>query len=94
MTRVAELLDPTGERNPLLRQPVSPPATLNGLTIGLLDISKPRGDVFLDRVAGLFAVRGLSVRRFGKPTYAKAAPPEIATDIARHCDVVVEALAD
>ena len=43
------VLDPTSERHPVARQQVPRPASLDGLTIGLLDISKPRGDVFLDR---------------------------------------------
>ena len=44
------LLDPTSERSPTIRPRLSRPDSLNGLTIGLLDIAKPRGDVFLDRL--------------------------------------------
>ena len=44
------LYDPTGEFAPLARAPLAKPASLAGLTIGLLDISKSRGDVFLDHL--------------------------------------------
>ena len=42
------LIDPTGELEPIDRQPLGKPDTLSGMTLGLLDISKARGDVFLD----------------------------------------------
>ena len=48
MSRV--VLDPTGERSPSTRQRVERPASLEGRTIGLLDISKARGDKFLDEM--------------------------------------------
>ncbi len=91
-TRV--LLDPTGERAPVARQRVARPATLKGLTIGLLDISKARGDVFLDRVSELLVTRGLRVERYRKPTFTKPAPVDLRHEIAITCDVVIEALAD
>ena len=37
------ILDPTGERQPVTRQRSARPASLDGLTVGLLDITKPRG---------------------------------------------------
>jgi len=88
------LLDPTAEGGPATRTRRSRPATLDGLTVGLLDISKPRGDVFLDRVESRFAERGWRVLRFAKPTFAKPAPLDLRQEIAVHCDVVIEALAD
>ena len=42
------VLDPTSELNPSQRQILARPTSLEGLTVGLLDISKARGDVFLD----------------------------------------------
>jgi hypothetical protein len=89
-----ELLDPTGERQPVARQRVARPASLEGLTIGLLDISKPRGDVFLDRLEELLTGRGVEVLRFRKPTFTKPAPADLRHEIAVRCDAVVEALAD
>ena len=62
--------------------------------VGLLDISKPRGDVFLDRVEALLAGRGLAVRRYRKPTFSKPAPDDLRREIAQHCQGVIEALAD
>ena len=88
------LLDPTDERAPAERAPLPRPATLDGACVGLLDISKPRGDVFLDRLQELLAERGLTVRRYTKPTYTKPMPPDLRREIAAECDVVIEALAD
>ena len=92
MTRV--VLDPTGERSPAARQRVPRPASLEGRTLALLDISKARGDVFLDRLASLLAARGLRVERYRKPTFAKPAPVDLRYQIATTCDVIIEALAD
>jgi hypothetical protein len=88
------LLDPTDERAPAERAPLPRPASLDGARVGLLDISKPRGDVFLDRLQELLAERGLTVRRYAKPTYTKPLPPDLRREIATECDVVIEALAD
>ena len=43
------ILDPTDERVPVRRQLAERPATLAG-TLGLLDISKARGDVLIDQL--------------------------------------------
>ncbi|GAC1326513.1 MAG: hypothetical protein NVSMB2_25690 [Chloroflexota bacterium] len=88
------LLDPTNERSTAERERANRPDSLAGLTIGLLDISKPRGDVFLDRLEVLLRERGLQVERFRKPTYAKPAPADLRREIAARCQVVIEALAD
>ena len=93
MTRT-ELLDPTSERQPAAGWRVARPASLRGLTVGLLDISKPRGDVFLDRIEELLAGRGVEVLRFRKPTFAKPAPADLRQEVAARCEAVVEALAD
>jgi len=91
-TRV--VLDPTGERSPVERERLPRKASLEGLTVGLLDISKPRGDVFLDRLEQLLADRGVRVERYKKPTFAKVAPVDLKHEISTTCDVVIEALAD
>ena len=93
MTRTV-LLDPTAERAPAQRQRAARPPRLDGLTIGLLDISKPRGDVFLDRLGELLAERGLRVERFRKPTYTKPAPMDLRQEVSGRCQAVIEALAD
>ena len=89
-----ELLDPTSERRPEERQRSPRLPSLEGATVALLDISKPRGDVFLDRLEELFAGRGVEVLRFRKPTFAKPAPADLRHEITVKCDAVVEALAD
>ena len=88
------LLDPTSERTARER-PLSPRKTnLAGETVALLDISKPRGDVFISRLEELFAQRGVSVRHYRKPTFSKPAPLDLRQRIAAECTAVVEALAD
>ncbi len=88
------VLDPTNERSPSQRPRADRPTSLDGLTVGLLDISKPRGDVFLDRVADLLTARGADVRRYAKPTFTKPAPADLRHELAVACNGVIEALAD
>ncbi len=88
------VLDPTGERHAAHRARTARPASLDGLTIGLLDISKARGDVFLDQLAQRLTERGHAVARFEKPTFTKVAPVDLRQKIATQCHVVIEALAD
>jgi hypothetical protein len=88
------VLDPTSERNPAIRERLARPASLSGLTVGLLDISKARGDVFLDRLEEQLSSRGASIKRYRKPTFAKPAPIDLRRQIAEECGAVVEALAD
>ncbi len=88
------VLDPTAELSPAGRRRQARPAGLDGLTVGLLDISKARGDVFLDRVEQRLRERGWKVSSYAKPTFTKPAPIDLRQEIAVHCDVVIEALAD
>lgn len=88
------LLDPTSERSPLVRPRIARPASLAGKTVGLLDIAKKRGDVFLDRLAELLEGRGLAVKRYRKQRFSIVAPAPLLQRIRAECDVVVEALAD
>ena len=88
------VLDPTAESRPSRRERVTRPASLQGATLGLLDISKPRGDVFLDHLETRLAERGIRVRRYRKPTFTKPAPVDLRQQIAVECAAVVEALAD
>ena len=88
------LLDPGSERQPSRREPLPRPASVEGLKLGLLDISKPRGDVFLDEVERLLSERGVQVSRYSKPTFTRPAPEDLRQRIAAECDLVVEALAD
>lgn len=92
MTRY--LLDPSNEAKPAVR-PLQPrPATLDGHVVGLLDISKARGDVFLDRIDERLSEMGVTTRRYKKPTFTKPAPVDLRHEIATSCTMVIEALAD
>ena len=77
------LLDPTGERTPARASALPRPPSLDGRTVGLLDISKPRGDVFLDRLEQrLREARRRTSLRFAKPTFTKPAPVDLRHEIA------------
>jgi hypothetical protein len=88
------LLDPTGEREAAQRQNAARLGALSSARIGLLDISKSRGDVFLDRLEAKLVESGATVARFRKPTFTKPAPLDLRQQIAERCDAVIEALAD
>ncbi len=88
------MLDPTSEQEPARRQLLPRPESLDGLTVGLLDISKPRGDIFLDRLDAMLSEKGITVKRYSKPTFTRVAPAELKQQIADEVDIVVEGLAD
>ena len=89
-----DLLDPTSELKPSNRVPLKRLSDLQKKTVGLLDISKPKGDIFLDRIAEGLHERGVRVKRFSKPTFTRLAPLGLKNEIAGSCDAVIEALAD
>lgn len=68
---------------------------LRGAAVALLDISKPGGSIFLDRIEHLLKERhGVStVIRAMKPTFAKPAPAGVIEQI-RQANAMIEALAD
>ena len=88
------ILDPTSEQTVVEREVLARPDSLDGLTVGLLDISKPRGAVFLDRLEERLTAVGAEVKRYSKPTFTKPAPVDLRHEIATQCQVVIEALAD
>jgi hypothetical protein len=88
------LLDPTGEQHPTVRERVPRLKSLESIRVALLDIAKPRGDVFLDRIEKRLRQSGAEVLRFAKPTFTKPAPVDLRHDIASRCGAVIEALAD
>ena len=94
---------PTVLINPLneaVNRKVAPAARLSrlaGTKIGLLDISKPGGSIFLDRIEHLLKERfGVKdVIRVTKPTFTKPAPTDVIDLLSKAgCDGVIEALAD
>lgn len=94
MTDSTVLLDPTAELSPAERERLPRPDSLQGRTIALLNISKARGDVFLERLGELMAEQGMTIRHYQKPTFARVIPLDLLQQIAAESDVVIEALAD
>lgn len=88
------LLDPTNEAKPPERKAAQRLLQLEGVRVGLLDISKPRGDIFLDRLEEQLTARGAEIKRYAKPTFTKPAPVDLRQQIADECGAVIEALAD
>ena len=89
------LIHPGNEATP---QAAAPPARLKSLAgkkIALLDISKPGGSFFLDRLQEILRTRygATEILRTRKPTYTKNAPQAVM-DQLRGMDAVIEALAD
>lgn len=89
------LIHPGNETKPQAAPPPARLASLNGKKIGLLDISKPGGSFFLDRLEQILRERhGVGeVLRTRKPTFSKNAPSEVIEQL-RTMDAVIEALAD
>jgi hypothetical protein len=88
------LLDPTSEQASTAIALTPRLTSLVGQTVALLDISKPRGNVFLDQVELRLNERGIHTKRYRKPTYTKPAPADLRALIATECQAVIEALAD
>ena len=94
MNQTLSVLDPTSEdRSPEI-QLSERIKSIEGSIIGLLDISKPRGDVFLNQLEKKLTEHGATVLRFMKPTFTKPAPVDLRYEISSKCDAVIEALAD
>jgi hypothetical protein len=89
------ILDPTNEKMPIARQLTPRSGSVTG-NVAFLDISKPRGDVLLDRLEEQMKARapGVVIRRYAKPTFTKPAPEALRAEIRANNQFVVEALAD
>lgn len=89
------IMDPTNESVPVIRSITPRPATISG-NVAFLDISKPRGNVLIDRLEELLAQKlpEVTFNRYAKPTFTKPAPDELRQQIQAENDFVVEALAD
>ncbi|HIG44805.1 MAG TPA: hypothetical protein EYQ14_30355 [Gammaproteobacteria bacterium] len=89
------ILDPTNEQVPVERQ-LSP--RLGEITgrLAMLDISKPRGNVLLDKFETMLAeaLPNVTINRYSKPTFTKPAPDELRAEIKANNDFLIEALAD
>ena len=92
---MSTLVSPLDERS-REAQPAAPRLdTLEGKRLALLDISKPQGKEFLDRLQHLLEQRyGVAeIVREIKPTYTKPAPGALLEKLA-FVDGGIEALAD
>ncbi len=92
---MSTLVNPLDERTEGRQSPAPRLDSLEGKTLALLDISKPRGKEFLDRLERLLKERYRVSRivREVKPTYTKPAPGALVERLG-FVDGVIEALAD
>lgn len=88
------VLDPTAELSPGHRPAAPRLRELGGVTVGLVDISKPRGNVFLDRIESRLQERRVQVVRFLKPTHTRPVPADLRREITSRSGAVIQALAD
>jgi hypothetical protein len=94
MTYVEKLRDPTSETSPTRRARLTPPPSLEGKTVALMDIGKSRGKEFIDRLEGHFKKAGITTKRYAKPTNTKVAPVAVMQQIAAEAQLAVIALSD
>ena len=90
------LLDPT-ERVDRGQKTFAPRLdTLDGTTIGLLDINKAKGVHFLDRIEEMLRTRyGVKeVLRRKKISPGRLASEQLHAELREKCDAVIEALSD
>jgi hypothetical protein len=89
-----DYVSPFDERR-RVAEPLAPRRdSLSGAQIALLDITKRRGDEFLDRIEELLRARGAHTFRLVKEIFSKPASAEIVRRIADRGDLAVEGLAD
>jgi hypothetical protein len=90
------IVDPIGSSAVSAGTLVGRPRSLEGVTIALLDNSKPNASVLLERVGGLLAARGgaRAVRAWGKPGASTGAAPAVLDEIAATARVALTASAD
>jgi hypothetical protein len=92
------LLDPTGDgdrgRNTALAQPR--PQSLRGLTVGLLENTKPNGAVLLRSVGRelqeRYGVR--EIRMFSKGYFGTPVEESVVQQMLHNCDFAVAAIGD
>ena len=91
------LVNPMDETPRATQEPARRLIELSGKTVGLLDISKPGGSIFLNHLERSLKQRyGVArIVRITKPTFTKRAPDQVIEELLRNkCDAVIEALAD
>ena len=90
------IVDPIGTSAAAERGLAPRPRSLEGVTIALLDNSKPNAGVLLERVGSLLAARSgaHAVRTWGKPGASIGAAPAVFEEIAAVARVALTASAD
>ncbi|MCR2763060.1 UGSC family (seleno)protein [Microbacterium sp. zg.B48] len=91
------LLDPTGMEDGAQNSTLSPrPVSLRGLTIGLLDNTKPNSTMLLNEIAReLQDHHGAGESRlYTKDYFGTPLSQELLEEIAGECDVVITAVGD
>ena len=96
MTR-EPLLDPTGDSGRDTNTSLAPrPQSLNGLTVGLLDNTKPNGAVILRAVGRelqqRYGVR--EIRMFAKGYFGTPVEESVVQQMLHNCDFAVAAIGD
>jgi nucleotide-binding universal stress UspA family protein len=89
-----EYVSPIDERHRDVHSLAPRDTQLAGATVVLLDISKRRGDEFLDRIEARLSEHGARTVREAKQIFSKPAEPELVRRIANRGDLTVEGLAD
>jgi nucleotide-binding universal stress UspA family protein len=89
-----DYVSPFDERRREVRPLAARDTPLAGATVVLLDISKRRGDEFLDHVEARLHAHGARTVREAKQIFSKPAEPELIRRIANRGDLTVEGLAD
>ena len=89
-----EYVSPFDDRAREAEPPAARPPGVAERTVALLDISKARGDEFLDRVEERLRELGATTFRIAKPAFSRPATPEVIEEIALRGDLTVEGLAD
>jgi len=97
MPELEHLLDPTGNSDQAANTTLAPrPGTLTGLTIGLLDNTKPNATNLLRHVAGeLQARHGTGqVREYAKDYFGTPMTEQVLNTLKAECDLVITAVGD
>jgi hypothetical protein len=89
-----DYVSPFDERHRAVDPPAPRGVALHGARVALLDISKRRGDEFLDRIEVRLHEHGAQTFRLVKGIFSRPAGPEIIRRIADRGDLAVEGLAD
>jgi len=97
LTTREALLDPTGDSERATNTVLAPrPQSLKGLTVGLLDNTKPNGAVILRAVGRelqqRYGVR--EIRMFAKGYFGTPVEESVVQQMLHNCDFAVAAIGD